>query len=90
VYLFDNCIPPNVIVFHSYITLLIQILNKCGENPNPCLTPLFVMIGSDILPAMQIFVFLQILFIASMSCVGNTHTHIHIQKVMQINLQHLH
>jgi len=36
---------------HSFIVLLIYMLNNFSDSPHPCLTPLLVLIGSEICPS---------------------------------------
>jgi len=54
------CIPFFITLLNSCVILLMYILNNTGERPHPCLTPLFMCIGSDI-PSLNLiltFVFL--------------------------------
>ena len=55
-----SCVPFSITVLNSCIILLMYMLNNTGERPHPCLTALFMCIGSDIasLHLILIFVFL--------------------------------
>jgi hypothetical protein len=58
---------------YMYVCARACVLNKTGDRPYPCLTPLFVSIDSDICASvnlMHISVPLCKLFSASVSCVG--------------------
>jgi hypothetical protein len=52
------------------MTLLIQILYNRGDSAHPCLTPLFVVMGSEIVPSINLMQFFLVLLIVSVSCVG--------------------
>jgi len=48
-FLLFSCIPFFITILNSSIILLMYMLNNTGERPHPCLTPLFMCIGLDIL-----------------------------------------
>ena len=56
-FLLFSCIPFFITLLNSCIILLVYILNNTGERPHPCLTPLFLCIGSDIPPLNLILTF---------------------------------
>jgi hypothetical protein len=61
------------VCFFSFIALLMQMLKMSGDNRHPCVTPLLVLICSEICPSiylMKIFEFLYKLYIAFKSYVG--------------------
>ena len=45
------------------------MLNNTGERPHPCLTPLFMCIGSDIPCYVYVFLFYVYIFLLSYLCV---------------------
>ena len=61
-FLLFSRIPFFITVLNSCIILLMYILNSTGERPHPCLTPLFMCIGSDI-PSLNLILFNWIQFI---------------------------
>jgi hypothetical protein len=52
IFLDASWMPLRVVCFHSFIALLMYMLNRSGDSPHPCLTPLLVLIGCAICPSL--------------------------------------